>query len=62
VHPVQLMQALYLAGQSKLFHIYPVNRFNSKKEFLENAARDLSFNRTKMPILRSFQICPSNFH
>jgi hypothetical protein len=56
------MRALYLAGQSKLFHIYPVNRFNSKKEFLENAARDLSFNRTKMPILRSFQICPSNFH
>jgi hypothetical protein len=25
--------ALYLSGQLKLFHIYPVNMVNSKKEY-----------------------------
>jgi hypothetical protein len=31
--------ALYLSGQLKLFHIYPVNTVNSKKEYPKNAAR-----------------------
>jgi len=26
-------RALYLSGQLKLFHIYPVNMVNSKKEY-----------------------------
>ncbi|MFT6414613.1 MAG: hypothetical protein ACJASI_002748 [Glaciecola sp.] len=29
---VRLPLALYLSGQLKLFHIYPVNMVNSKKE------------------------------
>jgi hypothetical protein len=36
----EVRRALYLLGQLKLFHIYPVNRVNSKKEYPENAARD----------------------
>jgi hypothetical protein len=31
VHPARLPLALYLSGQLKLFHIYPVNMVNSKK-------------------------------
>jgi hypothetical protein len=42
---------LYLSGQLKLFHIYPVNMVNSKKETPDKiplAAKVL--NRTKMLI------------
>jgi hypothetical protein len=31
VHPARLPRELYLSGQLKLFHIYPVNMVNSKK-------------------------------
>jgi hypothetical protein len=33
MHPARLPLALYLSGQLKLFHIYPVNMVNSKKEY-----------------------------
>jgi hypothetical protein len=36
---IKCILALYLSGQLKLFHIYPVNIVNSKKEYPENAAR-----------------------
>jgi hypothetical protein len=36
---IKCILALYLIGQLKLFHIYPVNMVNSKKEYPENAAR-----------------------
>jgi hypothetical protein len=35
---IKCVHALNLTGQLKLFHIYPVNMVNSKKEYPENAA------------------------
>jgi hypothetical protein len=40
---IKCVHALYLSGQLKLFHIYPVNMVNSEKEYPENAARYQSF-------------------